>query len=168
MPYIARAVAEFEVPALYVTHSAEELTFLADRTISIRDGELCGWSEVAPRLLGRVIQADDNGLDLAIGDISVRVVGQGRPGEIWALLLGNDCLVSTESPGVSNACLTLQARVVEAVKGSDQCILEVENQRVDLKWRGREVSLPEAHTTVWLSLQRILARPVHSSTTWPD
>ena len=162
MPYIARAVAEFGVPALYVTHSAEELTFLADRTLSIRSGELDGWSRAAPRLLGQVIRAGENGLEIAIGETLVHVVGQGRVGETWALLLGDDCFVSTAPPGKSNARLSLQARVIGTVRDSGQCIVEVENQRLDLTWQGTRSSLPEAQTTLWLSLPRILARPVHS------
>ncbi len=161
MPYIARAVAEFGVPALYVTHSVEELTFLADRTLTIHNGELGGWTEVAPRLTGRVVHAGNDHLDLLIGGVSVRVAGQGRLGETWALLLGNDCLVSMDPPGMSNAALSLEARVVGTAEGRGHCVVEVEGQRVTLAWRDGETVLPG--TTLWLSLPRILARPVQAS-----
>ena len=162
MPYISRAVADFGVPALYVTHSSEELTFLADRTLTIQNGKLGGWSEVSPRLMGTVTHTDRDGLELAVGSVSVRVPGQGRVGETWALLLGDDFLVSSESPGVSNAALSLRARVVEIDEGRGQCIAELENQRVALPWQCRKADLPDSDTVLWLSIPRVLARPVQS------
>jgi len=163
MPYISRAVSEFGVPALYVTHSVEELAFLADRTLRIRDGKLDGWSEATPRLMGQVVQVRGNCLELAIGGVSVQVKGRGRLGETWVLLLGNEYLVSTKPPGKSNAALSLRAHVVEAVGANGHYAVEVEGQRVTLPWRYDGQETLEEHTALWLSLPRVLARPVWSS-----
>lgn len=160
MPYISRAVSEFGVPALYVSHSVEELAFLADRILRIRDGELDGWSETAPRLVGQVVQVRGNCLELAIGGVSVQVKGRGRPGETWALLLGNEYLVSTNPPGKSNAALSLQARVIEAVGENGHYVVDVEGQRVTLPWKDDERRVLPEHTALWLSIPRVLARPV--------
>ncbi len=160
MPYISRAVSEFGVPALYVTHSVEELAFLADRTLRIREGKLGGWSEATPRLMGQIVQARGDCLELAIGGVSVQVKGRGRPGETWVLLLGNEYLVSTKPPGKSNAALSLRAQVIEAVGKDGRYVVDVEGQRVTLPWRSSGKRTLKEHTALWLSLPRILARPV--------
>ncbi len=160
MPYIARAVAEFGVPALYVTHSAEELTFLADRTLIIRNGGLDGWTDSPQRLMGMATRADGDRLELAIGGISVRVSGQGRVGETWALLLGNDCLTTAQKPGLSSSALSLKARVVQVDENSRRCVVEVEGQKVTLPWRNGQTELPRADDILWLLLPRIMARQV--------
>ncbi|RMD89691.1 MAG: ATP-binding cassette domain-containing protein, partial [Alphaproteobacteria bacterium] len=76
-PYIARAVADFGVPLLYVTHGEGEITFLGDRVLMIAGGRVAGWQPPAPRLTGRVRAAGEGWLELERADGVLRVEGQG-------------------------------------------------------------------------------------------
>ncbi|MEL7116593.1 MAG: ATP-binding cassette domain-containing protein [Pseudomonadota bacterium] len=160
MPYIARAVAGFDVPALYVTHSAQEIAFLADRTMYIDAGRLTGWSGAAPRLIGQVINVAPGQINLALGDLSFWTPGQGHVGEVWALPLGRRYLLSTSDPGASSAALTLMGRVVEAAPGSGVCHIDMAGQRLALPWQRDDGIVPDAGTPVWLSLLHVSARPI--------
>lgn len=160
MPYIARAVAGFGVPALYVTHSANEIGFLADRTLSISDGRLTGWSPPAPRLIGEVVAAAPGQIELAFGGLRLWLAGHGAEGELWALPLGQDYLVSAEPPGLSNAALTLEARVRRAVPGDGALTVEIAGQRLDLPWQRHDGAVPGPDTVLWVSLPRLAARPL--------
>ncbi|MCP3972316.1 MAG: ATP-binding cassette domain-containing protein [Rhodobacteraceae bacterium] len=160
MPYIARAVAGFGVPALYVTHSAVEIGFLADRTLSIAEGKLQGWSGAGPRLLGQVTDAVPGQVCLAIGRRAVWLQGHGEVGEIWALPLGQDYLAASEPPGLCNAALTIEALVMQAEHGTGTCDLDVEGQQISIGWHREDGVLPEPGARLWLSLPRLLARPI--------
>lgn len=162
MPYIARAVAGFGVPALYVTHSAGEIGFLADRTLSIAEGRLTGWLPPAPRLIGQVMGTASGQIDLALGDMRIWLQGHGDTGEIWALPLGQDYVLSSESPGLSNAALTLGADVIAAVPGSGTIRVQIAGQQLDLPWARDDGRMPEPGAPLWLSLPKLAARPVQS------
>ncbi len=160
MPYIARAVAGFDVPAVYVTHSAGEISYLADRTLSIEAGRLTGWHPPAPRLLGRVVGTAPGQIDLALGDLRLWLAGEGHAGETWAIPLGQDYLLSFERPGTSNAALSLQARVLQAVPGSGTCDVLIAGQHLSLPWHRSDGAVPDAGAPLWLSVPKIAARPV--------
>ena len=121
MPYIARAVAGFGVPALYVTHSAGEIGFLADRTLEIAEGRLTGWRDAAPHLLGTVVNTAPGQIELALGDLRLWLTGQGSVAEHWSIPLGQDYLLSVDPPGISSAALCVPVEVVSATPGSGTC-----------------------------------------------
>ena len=160
LPYIAHAVAAFGVPAIYVAHSSSELAYIADRTLGIADGRLTGWIPAAPRLIGRVMGTKPGQVDLAIGDMRLWLPGKGRPGETWAVLLGEDYLLSLKPPGVSNAALSLEAHVLRSDPDAGSCDVLVAGQQVTLPWERREGVVPDVGAPLWLSLPRLLARPV--------
>lgn len=160
MPYIARAVAGFDVPAIYVTHSAQEISFLADRTLFIEAGRLTGWSGAAPRLIGQVMNVAPGQIQLALGEDLIWMEGQGSLGEIWALPLGRNPVLSTQDPGASNAALTLLGRVVQAEPGSGAVQVQVAGQHVRLAWPAAGGTTPVRDARVWLSLPHLAARPV--------
>ncbi|KMW57434.1 Molybdenum transport ATP-binding protein ModC [Candidatus Rhodobacter oscarellae] len=162
MPYIAHAVADFGVPAIYVTHSAAEISFLADRTLFIEDGQLTNWSGAAPRVVGRVVNAAPGQVNLEVGRFTVWVNGQGNVGELWAVPLGQDYLLSTQDPGHSTAALTLPGVVADADPGSGLCQMDIEGQRLALAWPRVDGRVPERGTPVWLSLPRLSARPIQA------
>ncbi|MDJ0827865.1 MAG: ATP-binding cassette domain-containing protein [Rhodobacter sp.] len=155
MPWIARAVAGFGVPALYVTHSQNEIAFLADRTLGIAEGRLTGWSPAAPQLLGRVVAAVDGRVDVALGDRTVRLAGRGAVGETWALPLGDAYVLSTQDPGHSTAPLRLPATLIEPPLDG-QCRIEVAGQTLTLPWTAPPDAAPG--TPLWLTLTRVTGR----------
>lgn len=160
MPYIARAVAGFDVPALYVTHSQQEIDFLADRVLYVDNGALTGWGGATPRLIGQVVNVAPGQINLHLGAHSLWLSGQGEVGEIWAIPLGRAFQLSTQDPGLSSAALTLTARVVQAEPGSGLCQISVEGQHLALPWPRSDGAVPETGSTVYLTLPHLAARPV--------
>lgn len=160
MPYIARAVAGFEVPAIYVTHSAMEIAYLADRTLTMEAGALTSWTGAAPRLIGRVVNVAPGQINLAIGEQVIWLSGHGALGEYWALPMGQDLVISTQDPGWTNAAVTLAARVIEAAPGAGHVRVELEGQHLVLPWRRSDGAVPLVGSQIWASLPRVMARPV--------
>lgn len=162
MPYIARAVAGFDVPALYVTHSAHEISFLADRTMFIEAGQLTGWSGATPRLIGQVVNAAPGEVNLVIGRYSMWVEGQGRVGETWALPIGQDAVLSLQDPGVSSAALVLAGRAVRAEPGGGACHVDIEGQHISLNWPRSDGIVPTQGAPIWVSLPQAAAKPIQA------
>lgn len=162
MPYIARAVASFGVPALYVTHSAGEISFLADRTLAIEAGQLTGWHPAAPHLLGQVVATAPGQIELALGHMRLWLRGNGDLAEIWAIPLGRDYLLSLEAPGLSTAALSLETRVLRADAGSGMCTVEVAGQHLTLPWSREDGAMPGIGRALWLTLPHLAGRPVQT------
>ena len=162
MPYIARAVAGFGVPALYVTHSAQEIEFLADRILYLDGGKLTGWSGAPPRLIGQVINVAPGQINLTLGDQTVWVKGQGQVGETWAVPLGRSYMLSVQNPGATNAALVLEGRVVEGAPGAGVLHVDLAGQHMALPWPRHDGQVPGQGATIWVSLPRVLARQVQS------
>ena len=162
LPYIGRAVAEAQVPSVYVTHSMDEVTALADRVLGLAAGRLTGWRTPPARLMATVSavsegvmrvaidgaapgQASDLALPL-IADVGEQV-GLGLPIE--------SVLLSTQDPGRSDALATLPATVTESEGG------------LSLDVFGQSLMLPKAGpyaigSQLYLTVLRVLPRPVLS------
>lgn len=152
MPYIARAVANFGGPALYVTHSAYEIGVLADRVLSIADGQLTGWSGPAPRLWGRVSQSKGGWVELSLGDQHINVQGYGQVGEAMLLPLGKGCLVTGRDPGPNTAAATLLGQLQKIEAGWFH--LKIAGQDV---WQPADISAGANWSPgqpIWLTLPR--------------
>ncbi|MCG6902848.1 MAG: ATP-binding cassette domain-containing protein [Rhodobacter sp.] len=160
MPYIARAVAGFGVPAIYVTHSNSEIGFLADRILSLAEGRLTGWLPATPRLIGQVAAVAPGQIELALGDRRVWLQGHGAIGETWALPLGREFLLSDSEPGLNNAELTLQAHVIAAEYGMGTIRVQIAGQPLTLPWMRADGAIPEMGAALWLSLPVLAARPI--------
>jgi len=152
MPYIARAVAGFGVPALYVTHSANEIAFLADRVLWISEGRIAGWGAASPRLTGRVVAADSGHVELMIGTQRVRIRGHGQIDETWAVPLGQAYLLSSAAPGASNAALVLQGQVGGFDPETGLCDLEIAGQVLAVPLQGLDMRALGPGAPIWLSL----------------
>jgi len=157
MPYIARASAAFGIPALYVTHSAGEIAFLADRVLGIAAGRLTGWRPAAPRLAAQVVKTGPDTVCLAVAGRRVWVPGSARPGERWAIPLGDDYVLSAAPPGASTAALVLEGRV----QGAGPAGLDVvfADQSLTLTWAG-PAPAPVSGAPIWLTLPRAVGRVV--------
>jgi molybdate transport system ATP-binding protein len=167
LPYIGRAVAEARVPALYVTHSLDEVTALADGVIGLAAGQLTGWRTPPARLLATVTSVTDglmrvliNGAEPGQGaDVSLPLIA--RVGEVVGLGLPPESLmISAEAPGRSDALLQVPGTVVE---GKGALSLSVFGQRLSLPKGGAYA----IGSTVWLSILRVLPRPEPSDSRAP-
>lgn len=159
LPYIARAVGEARVPALYVTHSTDEVTALADRVLTLAAGRLSGWRPSPPRLMARVIATDEATMRVRIegapetgeGDLTLPL--RARLGERLGLGLPRESvMLSATRPEGSTALAVLPAGVIH---GSEGLALDVWGQRLSLShsdWHG-------AGARLWLSVIRVLVRP---------
>lgn len=159
MPYLARAVTEARVPALYVSHSTDELTALADRVLDIAAGHSVGWRSPPMRLVSYVTAEVPGGVEVQVeGAEDCRVVLHLRAmvGERIGLgLPAESLLVSREAPGEGSALLTLPARVRRPKGDHGARVLEVAGQTLALPG---SVRVP-AGDRVWLSALRALPRP---------
>ncbi|MEM6387175.1 MAG: ATP-binding cassette domain-containing protein [Pseudomonadota bacterium] len=163
LPYIGRAVAEAQVPAIYVTHSRAEIVALADRVLGIDDGRLTGWTTPPMRLLAEIIGTSDNTARAAIlgapEDMqSARLVlpRVAETGEVVGLgIRPESLLVSSAAPGRSDAILQVPARVVES---DGSLMLDVFGQSLAVPQSGPHV----LGATVWLSVRDVAARPEDS------
>ncbi len=158
IPYIARAVASFGVPALYVTHSAMEITHLADRVLGIEGGRLQGWRPAAPRITGRVVAENEGQVTLEVAVQAVQVPGSGKTGELWAVAIPRDAVLLTRDPSETSAGLVLQGQVTGFSEGLVQC--RFAGAELELPWQGG--ALTEGQP-VWLALPTVAGRPL-----WED
>ena len=165
IPYIGRAVNEAQVPAIYVTHSMDEITALADRVIGMAGGRLTGWRTPPARLIATVTSATDGLMRVLIdgaqqgqgGDLTLPLMA--RAGEKISLGIPPESLmISSASPGRSDAMLQVPARVIE---GKGGLALSVFGQTINLAKGG-----PHAiGSTVWVSILRVLSRPERADST---
>jgi molybdate transport system ATP-binding protein len=159
LPYIARAVIEAKVPAIYVSHATDEITALADRVLGLSGGTLTGWHTPPMRLIARVIATDDRTMRLRLigapetgeGDITQPL--RARVGERVGLGLPRESMMlSATRPEAATALAILPAGVVP------------EDDRLELDIWGQRLSLPHAMwngtgARLWLSILRVMLRP---------
>lgn len=162
LPYIGRAVGEAQVPSIYVTHSMNEVTSLADRVLGLSGGRLTGWRMPPARLLSRVTAVSDGVMRVAIeGAAPGQVAELALPliadvGECVGLGLPiESILLSAQDPGRSDALATVPATVTESEGG------------LGLDVFGQKLVLPKAGpyaigSQIWLTILRVLPRPVIS------
>ncbi len=155
IPYIARAVASFGVPALYVTHSAMEITHLADRVLGIEGGRLTGWRPAAPRLTGRVAAVGAGHVTLELAGQAVEVPGSGKVGELWAVAIAEDAVLLAGNPGETSAGLTLEGRMTGFGDGRARCALG--GAELEIPWSGGILAEGQP---VWLALPSVAGRPL--------
>ncbi len=110
IPYIARAVSAFGLPALYVTHSAYEIDALADRVLLLESGRIAGRRPAPPRLTGRIVEVQGR-LCVELGDERYPLAVTGAPGSCWVMPLGDSYSLSADPPGRGTADLTLPVRL---------------------------------------------------------
>lgn len=160
LPYIGRAVAEAQVPAIYVTHSRAEIAALADRVLGLEHGHLTGWKTPPIRFRARVTEVmGDSVRAVLVGasdeDAGARVVlpRLAEPGELVGLgVRAESLMVSAASPGRSDAVLQVPARVVEAEGG---LLVDVYGERIALPSAGPHAIGAE----LWLSAREVSPRP---------
>ena len=168
LPYIGRAVAEAQVPSIYVTHSMDEVTALADRVLGLSGGRLTGWRTPPARLMATVTAVNDGVMRVAIdGADSADGLGSRQGAELTLPLIAGvgervglglpieSVLLSAQDPGRSDALATLPATVTQSDGG------------LSLDVFGQSLMLPKAGpyaigSVLWLTILRVLPRPVLS------
>ncbi|MEM7719531.1 MAG: ATP-binding cassette domain-containing protein [Pseudomonadota bacterium] len=159
LPYIGRAVAEAQVPALYVTHSRAEIVALADRVLGVEEGRLTGWQAPPVRLLARVVETTETQTRVALLGAPEDMAGArlalpriAENGECIGLgIRAESLLLSSASPGRSDAVLQVPALVIE------------EDGVLKLNVFGQILALPQSGpfaigATVWLSARDVAPR----------
>lgn len=159
LPYIGRAAIEAQVPAIYVTHSLDEVTALADRVLGLAGGRLTGWRRPPARLQATVTSVSEGLMRVLIdgaelgegGDLSLPLMA--RVGEKVGLgLPPESLLISSSPPGRSDALLQFPA---EVITGAGGFTVSAFGQRLLLP-KGGPYSIG---ATIWLSVLRVLPRP---------
>ncbi len=163
LPYIARAVSQARVPALYVSHATDETVALADRVLEINTGHIAGWRTPPMRLTARVISEVPGGIEVRLDgseaaneEAVFQLPLRALPGESVGLgLPPESVLLSPDHPGESSALAVLPASVVRSTDASERPILDVFGQTITLPGRFR---VP-ASDRLWISILRVLPRP---------
>ncbi len=163
LPYVARAVSQARVPALYVSHAGDEIVALADRVLEITAGHLTGWRTPPMRLLARVTTEMANGVEVRLlgaedAELDGRFVLPMRamPDELVGLGLAPESIhLSSNHPGEGSALTVLPAVHFPGEGAGGRAVLEVVGQRMTLPARLR---VPDSKE-LWLSILRVLPRP---------
>ena len=137
LPYLVRAIHQFGIPALYVSHARDETLMLADRILRIDGGRVAGWADAPARLratttlTGRV-----RGLRIAGVDTIAQVPNVHRH---WQVAIDpDDALLSQHNPGPGTGIATLQA-----------VIAHVSTHYVDIRIAEDSVRWPHPDRTGW-------------------
>jgi len=127
-------ITVYRIPVLYVTHSREEVFALAERVISLEQGQVTGigtprevfsghrhesianWLGVENVFEGQISERQSEGTVLVkTGKIQVEVSGIGTPsdGQVRFGVSSKDILLATTKPGNISARNILQGRITE-------------------------------------------------------
>ena len=155
---VTQAVAGAGIPALHVTHSADEIARFADRVLRIEDGRLAGWDRPPATLYVTVEGGHAGHVQVALGPVRFTISGHGIPGSARRIALPSDAVfLSQDPPGPSGALAILPAELVEVAPrpSGPNLLLDVAGQRLD--WHLDPASslagrLPAPGEPIWLSI----------------
>ncbi len=147
LPYIARLPEAFDVPVIYVTHSVEEVTRLADRMVVLANGRLLAAGSVADTLArlditeasgkfeaGSVVRAVVTGQDARFHLTELKLAGQALSMPASAVELGTtlrlrirarDVAIAVARPTGLSIRNVLKGRIVEIVQEAETAFAEV-------------------------------------------
>lgn len=160
MAMLARVVAETGVPALYVSHNADEVAGLADRVLGVERGRVTGW-QAAPLILRGMLERDGDAAAFVLGDHRFAVAaGEVRPGPVALAVAPGDVVLTLHDPRPTSAALTVPGRVLGHESGGDLRV-EVAGQTLQLPLSADSALNPtDSGASVWLSATRVWLRPL--------
>lgn len=155
---IADAVRDLNVPALYVSHAADEVAALADRVLRFEGGTGRGW-QAAPLILTAVARAGASGVALQLGDAVLPTHHYLAEGARVAISVApDDLLISRNAPGDSTAACSLAANVL-GLAADGQVRLSIDGQAISVPLSGALLANPPVPGQVlWLSVNRFWLR----------
>lgn len=164
LPYIARAVTQAQVPAIYVSHGVDEVVALADRVLEMSNGRIVGWRSPPMRLMGHVVAEVAGGVEVRIDGAeeagvpaSLTVPLRAVVGEAVGLGLSPDgVLFSDTNPGAGSALAILPVDVVRDASEAGGALVRVLEQQVAVP---ETIRLPQSRK-LWLSILRVHPRPM--------
>lgn len=147
LPYIARLPEVFGIPVIYVTHSVEEVTRLADRMVVLAGGEVLaagGVADVLARLdiaqasgkfeAGSVVRAVVTGQNLSFRLTEMQVAGQALSMPASAIDIGaelrlriraRDVAIAVGRPEGLSIRNVLRGEILEIVQEAETAFAEV-------------------------------------------
>jgi molybdate transport system ATP-binding protein len=164
LPYIARAVSQARVPALYVSHASDEIVTLADRVLELGAGHITGWRTAPMRLNAHVVAETSPGVEVRLDGADADGPGasiplrlRALPGEAIGIGLPVESVhFSLHHPGAGSAIMVLPVTVTRPAGARGQAVIDVLGQSVTVPG---VVRVPNA-TTIWMSILRVLPRPM--------
>lgn len=109
LPYIARLPEAFDLPIIYVTHSVEEVTRLADRMVVLADGKLLAAGGVAATL-ARLDISEASGKFEAGSVVRAVVSGQDENFKLTEMSVAGQCMSMPSSAVDTGEILRLRIR----------------------------------------------------------
>ena len=109
LPYIARLPEAFNLPIIYVTHSVEEVTRLADRMVVLAGGKLLAEGGVADTL-ARLDISEASGKFEAGSVVRALVTGQNEPFRLTEMTVAGQPMSMPASAIETGATLRLRIR----------------------------------------------------------
>ena len=166
LPYIARAVSQARVPALYVSHASDEVVTLADRVLELGAGHVTGWRTPPMRLAAHVVAETGPGVEVRLDGaeddgpgVAIALPLRALPGEAIGIGLPVESVhFSVHHPGAGSALMVLPVTVTRAAGAEGQAVLDVLGQPVTVP----AVMRVPAGKTLWMSVLRVLPRPLVS------
>jgi len=116
IPYLQKALDEFAIPLLFISHSLREMRLMTDEVLVFRDGTL--QAQMSTESLARSDMATAAG-----GYTNMLHLGPPRPvGNLWRYPWGQIELVLTEGGGNGDNFVELEARDIILFKGHPDAI----------------------------------------------
>ncbi len=111
IPYLKKALDEFNIPLLFISHSLREMRLMTDEVLVFRDGTL--QAQMTTENLARSGMATTGG-----GYANMFKLGPPRQvGDLWSYPFGENSLVLTEEDGNGDRLFELDARDIVLFKG---------------------------------------------------
>lgn len=154
LPYITRAVDNFDLSVLYVSHSQFEMALLADRVYRMASGQLGSLQDGPPRFLLPVVAAAAGQMSFEIDGHRFTLQGDAAPGETWEIRPGHGCILSSEHPGRNTAAAVLPVTCLGADEAGRNQKVGIAGQSMDMEPAGGF----EAGEKLWLICPRLRAR----------
>jgi len=130
LPYITRAVDQFSLAVLYVTHSQFEIQVLADHLLPVANGRIGSLKPGPACFTLPVAKAADGLIQFRLGETVFDYAAAGQVGERWELRPGPGALLVENHPGDATAAAVIPASAVADLDEAGGACLMVDDQKI--------------------------------------